>query len=398
MAFSVFQAQTSPIAIDFGSSSVKLLQLTLGERNSIAAAAELPIPEAIRSDRDKLMNYYAEYLPALISEGRFKGRRAVIALPSSRTFIQHMPCSDIDGMSRLDVIKAQLQTKIGTAPDGLVVRYRDVEGVAPGGQQRREVICLAIVRDLVMQYVELLRRQKINVVGVHPETLALTNAFSHLVQDEADRSMTTMFVDMGWAGAQVAICHGEHLTFARYVPIGGRHFDQRIATELHCDLMTARSQRITMGEQARRAQPSRGRTGVLETALLNAASDAWSAGAGCGTTPTEPGTSAQSMITTRIDLTELIDAVSDELAGCIRYHATILPDRRVDRLIFVGGESRQLWLVRAIAESLGIPAFLGDPLLRLNTETTGPTPGVELREPQPGWTVVAGLCTAPTDL
>ena len=401
MAFSVFQAQFSPIAIDFGTSSIKLLQLSLGERPAIAAAAELPIPDAIRGDQDKLMSYYAEYLPGLIAEGRFRGKRAMIALPSSRTFIQHMHCPPVDGTNRLDLIKAQLQVKIGTSPDGLVIRYRDIaEPQGSGAPPRHEVICLAIVRDLVMQYVDMLRKQKLNVVGVHPETLALTNAFSHLIQDDTDRALSTMFVDMGWAGMQVAICRGEHLVFARYVPIGGRHFDQRMAAELHCDAMTARGQRIAMGEQARRtAQAPRVRADVLETALLTAATDAWSTAHGSNRAAPGAGTTGSaSLITTRVDLTELIDTLSDELAGCMRYHASVFPDHEVNRIIFVGGEARQLWLGRAIAESLGIAAFMGDPLQRMNNEVGGPTPGVDLREPQPGWTVASGLCTAPTDL
>ncbi len=43
MGFSMFSAQSSPIAIDFGTSSVKLLQLSLGDRPTVVAAAALPI-------------------------------------------------------------------------------------------------------------------------------------------------------------------------------------------------------------------------------------------------------------------------------------------------------------------------------------------------------------------
>ena len=44
MGFSMFRAQSSPIAIDFGTSSVELLQqLSFGDRPTVVAAAELPI-------------------------------------------------------------------------------------------------------------------------------------------------------------------------------------------------------------------------------------------------------------------------------------------------------------------------------------------------------------------
>jgi hypothetical protein len=45
-----------------------------------------------------------------------------------------------------------------------------------------------------------------------------------------------------------------------------------------------------------------------------------------------------------------------------------------------------------------MPAQLGDPLCRLHRDQAPTTIDVNLEEPQPGWTVPYGLCTAPTDL
>ena len=44
MAFGMFSGQCSPIAIDFGSASVKLLQIGAGETPALVAAAELAVP------------------------------------------------------------------------------------------------------------------------------------------------------------------------------------------------------------------------------------------------------------------------------------------------------------------------------------------------------------------
>ena len=50
MGLSMFSSQPPPIAIDFGSSSVKLLQMSPGDPSKIAAAAELQIPDEARRD------------------------------------------------------------------------------------------------------------------------------------------------------------------------------------------------------------------------------------------------------------------------------------------------------------------------------------------------------------
>ena len=70
MGFSMFGAQSSPIAIDFGTSSVKLLQLSLGDRPTVVAAAELAIPDAIRQDKQARLDFYARKLPGRRRRGR----------------------------------------------------------------------------------------------------------------------------------------------------------------------------------------------------------------------------------------------------------------------------------------------------------------------------------------
>ena len=83
---------------------------------------------------------------------------------------------------------------------------------------------------------------------------------------------------------------------------------------------------------------------------------------------------------------------------CLRYHQGLFPERSVNRCIFVGGEARQVWLCQQVMKGLDLPAQLGDPLMRTTRDKNVTTPGVSFDEPQPGWAVAYGLCSAPTDL
>jgi hypothetical protein len=95
---------------------------------------------------------------------------------------------------------------------------------------------------------------------------------------------------------------------------------------------------------------------------------------------------------------ELLDAITDELSMCLRYHHSVFRDRSVDRMIFLGGEARQKGLCQHVAKALRLPAHLGDPLASVATEGSLHTPGVKLDEPQPGWAVACGLSTSPAEL
>jgi type IV pilus assembly protein PilM len=416
MGFSMFSSQAKPIAVDFGLTAVKMLQIVNGERPTVVAAAEIPIPDTLRNDTAGLFTFYADQIPKAMRKAKFKSRRAVIAIPASQTLIQHMQLAYVEGANKDDLIKTQLQAQTGCSPHGIVVRSIEVKDVHKDGQVRSEVICFAIARDTVMRYVELLKKFKLETVGVHTETVAMVRAFDHLNRRDSDENVTTLYVDVGWGGTNVAIAHGKEIVFSRYIQIGGRHFDQLIASTLHVDLETARAHRLTMQGPTAGSNRSRRAAGDTGAALLNVASAAHASAKGgarasgtvtevdrrIGAVPSElaqelpPGEPPASPA--NVDMTELLDTVADELSMCLRYHQGLFPERSIDRAIFLGGEARQAWMCQHIVKKLRLPAQLGDPIARMNREGTPPTPGLKLDQPQPGWAVTCGLCTAPTDL
>ncbi len=418
MGFSMFSGQISPIAINFGSASVKLLQLSRGEKPALVAAAEIPIPEAVRQDPDRQFLLLQQELPKILKDGKFRGKRVVTTVPSASTFIQHMQITTADGVKLQEMVLAELQAKLGIAPRSVVVRTIEVPDAARSAQNKSEMICFAVSRDIVMRYIDLLKKQRLEVVGVHTEIVAMVRAFDHINRRESDKNVTSLYVDMGWGGTRVAITHGQQIVFSRYIPVGGKHFDQLVANTLHCDIPTARGHRLALEKRSLKNATERSEK-ITQTALLRSASDRAAAdkklaaedeAAAVATeqerrgeqTPVELACTlkpaSMSLENTNVDMTELLDTITDELSMSLRYHRGLFPSRPVDRAIFLGGESRQMWLCQAVVKELRLPAQLGDPLARYRTDQAIETPGVNLDEPQPGWAVPCGLCTSPTDL
>ena len=173
----------------------------------------------------------------------------VVAIPSSQTHIQHMQLGVVAGASQEDLIKAQLQMQMGATRTASWSRSVHVANVHRDGQAKRELICMAVGRDTVMRYVDLMKRCKLEVVGMHTEVLAMVRAFDHLHRRDEDEAVSTLYIDLGWGGTRVAISHGPKIVFARYISIGGRHFDQLIAKTLECDLATAAQHRMELKEK-----------------------------------------------------------------------------------------------------------------------------------------------------
>jgi type IV pilus assembly protein PilM len=280
-----------------------------------------------------------------------------------------------------------------------------------GGLARTETICFAIARDAVMRYVDLLNKCKLDVVGVHTEVQAMVRAFDHIHHGPDDETTTTLFVDMGYGGTKVAITHGRRLTFARCIQLGGRTFDALIAEKLHCDMGSAKAHRISLGSALKRRWPEPSETGsaIVRAGAAHATAGARSAsGAGTAAATVEPraaksasrratGRSAPLGDAVDVDFTELIESLSDEVSMCLRYHQSLFPGRSIDRMVFVGGESRHTSMCRDIARVLELTAQLGDPLSRLGGIGSARAIGLTLGQPQPGWAVAYGLCASPSD-
>lgn len=419
MGFSFLGGGGTPIAIDFGSASTKLLQIREDERPRLAAAAELPMPDSARGDTEREFEYLQEFLPQVMSRGKFKGRRAVISIPGGKTLIQHLSLPRSEGISDEEIIKSQLSTEYGCSGDAIITRHSEVCEVHRSGSAQREMIVVAIPRSLVMRYVGLLRRARIEVVGVHAAPHAVVHAYAHLNRRPEDREVTTCYVNLGWSGTVVTIAHGPDLVFARQIDVGGKQLDEQIASTLRCDVTAARTHRLEIGDQARKTASGAPAAGV--SAVLGVASSmaGGAGGSGSGSGGFAPGVGAsdrrgsgtpepgmgekvgQPVDSARLDelnISELIDVLADELSMSMRYHKGLFPERSIDRVIFLGGESRQMWLCRHLTNELSLPAQLGDPMTRYAVEDGLETPGLDLGQPQPGWSVACGLCNAPTDL
>ncbi len=406
MGFGMFSTQHSAIAIDIGSASVKMLQIGTGDQPMTLASAETDVPDGIRSDPEQFHAFIENWVQGAKRDFDFKGKRAVVAVPAAQTFIQHMQINEselVGGISRDDVIKTQLQTQMGCPPHGVVVRPMEVCAVHRNGQSQKEVICFAIARDTVMRYVELLKKCKMEVVGVHTDTQAMVRAFDHIHRRAEDVNVTTLFIDMGWGGTRAAIAHGKQIVFARHIPIGGKHFDQLVAGTMKLEMGAARTHRLALrsaktrsGSGETNSQPVQPLPSSLATKAELEAHSAVAAvaerrtGAAppelqCEVTPVEGEHPAVS-----VDLTELLETMTDELSMCLRYHQGLFPQRPINRAIFVGGEARQSWACQHIVKALRLPGQLGDPMARL-------TPPENRGSPRPEWAVACGLCVTPAN-
>ncbi len=410
MALGFFKSSIAPVAIDFGYAELKLLQVQPGEPATLVAAAREVIPEAARNDPAARQSLLAERLPRLIRDGGFKGKTAICSIPAWQTFVQHMQVragEGPDGVS--NQLKNQLQAVIACDPNNVVVRHVEVGEVFRENQSMLEVICFAVARDVVMRQIELLNRCRMEIGGFHAEPIAVVKAFQHLYRREGDEKTTTLYVDLGASCTKAMIAHGREIRFAKSIPVGGRHFDQRIAEVLNCDAATARAQRqaeirggvveaaqnmVRVGAGAASAPAPRGAVlaGTIHDRRAGSVPGEFAPVGGGASAPESSEGDEGRASDVRQAMQPLVEQLIDELQLCERYHHRLFADRPLDRLVFVGGESMDRALCCAVAEAMGVVTYQGNPFGRLRRTGEERFVGFDGSHAETGWSVALGLC------
>lgn len=421
MVIGLSRTRYSPIAIDFGADSLKLLQLALGNPPQIVSAVAVHVPEEARMDPTARSVFFADSLKDLIANGAFKGRRAICAIPAYQTLIQHFQITRVERQDLDEQINTYLKQRLNIDPTRMVIRHFEVGEVVRDGTTRQEVICLAASREAVMRHIETARKAKLDVVGMQCEPLAIIQSLAHLYRRAGDELRVTCFIDLGAATSKVVIAHGTRMVFAKMIHAAGDHFTRQIAEAKSIGFDEARKARIEAASNAPSrpasaappADPSE--TPVDSAYAIESINGTSRAAVATAPPPTSykqpaPATQVGKQFTPSpsdpnpnpndpANFRETLDCLLDELHLCVRYHHNMFPQSPIEKLIFVGGEARHVRICQEIARSLRIGAQLGDPLARAAKATQGaPALGIDLNQPQPGWAVPMGLCLSETVL
>lgn len=380
----MFNATTTPVAIDFGSATVSMLQLSLENTPEVVASHELVIPDDARNDHGHRFEFLADVLPRALSQGNFVGRRVVCAPPSSQFTVQQVQVQAGGPVSVHDQVCGEVAHRLGRPSGSIVARSYDM----PSSSGRNERLCLAIARDDVMQYVDLCKTFKMDVVGVHADHTAILNAFKSVNRRLGDESFVTMYVDVGWSSVNVVLGQGQRMVLARIVHLGGRQID----------LAAAEAWSVSPEE-------ARARRWREEPAVVVAAEKLVAVAAVHGNGPSEErrGDTRSPSLGSEVSICESIPAVreihetiADELSMCARFAQAAVAGNTIHRLVLLGGESRSGSLAARLSNAVGVEALVGDPIKRFEAQL--PFADGDAVSCRPQWAVACGLCSSPVEL
>lgn len=393
MAFGMNKSRLSPIAIDFGVDTVKMLQISSGETTQLIGAASLVVAENARKDSAARYTFLADAIKELARQQPFKGRRVMCSIPASQTFVAtfELPCGENDNIDQQ--VNLHLQTTMEMDPSRMVIRNHRVGSVMRDGMTRQRVISVAINRNIVMRYLEIAAAAKLEVVGMHSEPDCIAKCFSELYnRRDADRNEARCFIDIGAASTKLVIIRDEEILLARNIAMSGDELTRKHAREHRMNFAEARLARLREAANPLAANPFGVGLKKQSSASVALADD-----------PTDEGEERRgSALTPELQEPEVLDEVLDKLVDgirmSVRYHDSVCPDATVQRIVLLGGEALHQGVAQSIAQQFGLPTFVGDPMARV-MRTPGLKPlNIDVNTAQPGWAVPLGLCLSEANL
>lgn len=346
------QSDVTPIGVDLGTSSLKMVQLRPGGegRYTLQAMGSLDIPAPCQKSFDLRLRFLVGGIQELLESEPFEGKRCALSLPAEETFVHPVRVSKTDTCRIPQLLEEQLRDKLPYPVTQAVVRHV-IAGDIPGqGQPTQETIAIAAPRARIDAYLKVARQAKLDPLVMNVEPCAIIDCFAPLF---AGAMETVLFVDIGEATTQVVLSRGEQIYFARNLSLGGRQLVQTLAKGLKVSEDQAKEYRLSM-LQGRPGAPSEAEVyGHLEGA---------------------------------------VSSMAGELTQCLRYYESVFKGHPVERALFLGGQANDTTLCQTIARKMNLPAGVGDAFYRVSVPGEEPSDDNQTPKPRPNLAVAVGLC------
>jgi type IV pilus assembly protein PilM len=404
----------NPIGVDFGADCLRLAQLQSidGEFRLTAAASE-EVPAHVRHDPQAQLEFFADHCRRLLGQSHFRGRHAILALPASLTNILHLRLPRMEESQLKEAIAAECRGRLPIDPSDALIRHIVAGESIAHRDSKMDVLVIAAARDWINQFLATAAKAKLDVIGMNVESMALIDCFSHVYRRKSDQQATTCFVDIGGSGSRATVARDGKILFARSLGIGGEHLTRQVADELQISFEEAKTLRLKLAALtpadnaiAERHHGERRSGAESAPAALAPLQDNDAAGREIWVKPVvlvdEPRQGFSDHDShDRLDQVEnacrpIVSELVRELQDCRAACQLTFPTVPISRLVFVGGEARQLGICRQIAKEMALPAAIGDPMCRMNRNSSvGIESGIERRLPQPAWAIAMGLSMGP---
>jgi type IV pilus assembly protein PilM len=316
----------SHLGIDIGASAVKLVELEKEEgRNKLKNYGIFPLREYLQptgrqahSESSKIPNEeIAKIIKKTIKEAKITSRETYLSVPVYSSFSTLV---DFPAMSEKEIATAipfEARKYVPVPISEVVLDWSIVS--PPNKQAGRQVLLIAVPKEIISDYNQIVRLAGLNLRGIEEETFSLSRA---LIGN--DKS-TVILVDVGARSVNVSIVDGGYIRITHNLEMGGIKLTKAISQQMGLSLEKAEELKKSLSANQLTNEQNSQLKGVIHSVL---------------------------------------DIVIFEIKKIIDSYQSKY-NRKVEKCILVGGGVQVIGFVDYFISKLGLEVSLGNPFARV---------------------------------
>ncbi len=371
----LFSHKRSPIAIDIGADSIKMLQMhRVGGVVGVCACGRWRFPQSAPAEPAQRREMIVSAVREMLRNGGFRGRRVSTVLRCDELGIKNVRLPHMPETELAEAVRWEARERFGFEVGADQLAYINAGEIRAGGEIRDEIVLLAVAPETLQGHLDLLDELKLAPEHVDAEPVALFRTFERFLRRRVDEQAVTVLVDMGLLATRVIVARGRQIVFIKSIDIGGKNFNEAVSKRLNLSVEEARDLRLRS---------------MFETSTPEGTPESEPDAA-----PTDRAESVSYAI--RDAIRSEAEALGREIGLCLRYCSVTFRGLRPDRITLVGGEAYDPAARELLSENLQMECRLGQPLK--NVDVSGADLGSDRRGMLSEWAVCTGLALRYVDV
>lgn len=209
-----------PIGVDLGNSHLKLTQLKRTKKGvQLLAGTVDTCPEGVEPGSADWQRWAIAALRREISDGRFKGRKVVAAMPASNVFIDHLRAPKVKPDELENAVSVKIESKLPFDRHNAMVRCMESEN--------GHVIAVATDRSIVDRHLAIYEKSAVTLNSICIWPIALANCYTQFFgRRQSDLESVVLLLDIEPECTNLVICRHSNLLYAKSLPVGSNSLTQ----------------------------------------------------------------------------------------------------------------------------------------------------------------------------
>jgi len=225
------------LAIDIGSSSIKVLELDISNPQSpvLKSASIAPLPAgAVNNNAVAKPEIVSNTLKTLLEANDIKSKKVAFALPGPAVFTKKVSLSDQKLAGMLENIHFEAANYIPHKIEAVHLDYQILPGSNPGSS---DLVLVAVKNEIILSFVDALEQAGLEPAIADVDYFAVENAFE--VNHPELRLKTVALVDVGSRYSGVNIVQNGKSLFTGDIGVGGRLYTDALCESLNMQVKQA---------------------------------------------------------------------------------------------------------------------------------------------------------------